>query len=309
MAEGHDFQEARAKFLSYLRYTKGYSQGTCYGYNSDLGIWRGWLEEAGHDWRRCSHVEVEQFVTWQMRERGVQPHIIARRSSCLSTFYKWAMKNSLVENDPVYLADKPKRPHRMPIWLEKDEQRRLQAAARDIDDLPETIFGNTREHLLEVRRRYDFLFGLIQNSGLRISEALGVKMRDVRMVDGVARSVRVIGKGNKERVVPLPDTFGQVFGIWLADKGKDEFVFAKRPGEKPAGVRAARSYLRRLVEKAGIDKPVTPHKLRHTYATRLLESGAELVDIQVLLGHVNLATTQIYTHVSEERMAGVVSKL
>jgi integrase/recombinase XerD len=86
-------------------------------------------------------------------------------------------------------------------------------------------------------------------------------------------------------------------------------VFAKEPGGKPISPHAVRGYLRRLLDRAGIDKPVTPHKLRHTYATRLLESGAELVDIQVLLGHVNLATTQIYTHVSENRMAGVVSRL
>jgi len=304
-----DFWQARKDFLSHLLYTKGYSKGTCYGYNSDLGIWGRWLEEAGHDWRHCSHVEVEQFVTWQMREREVKPHIISRRSSCLASFYKWAMKNNLVENDPVYLSDKPKRPHRIPVWLEVEEQKALQAAARNIDDLPENIFGKTRDHILETRRRYDFLFGLIQNSGLRISEALSVRVKDVRQVNGVAKAVRVIGKGNKERVVPLPDTFGQVFGLWIADRKKDDFVFAKGPGKNPPGARAARAYLNRLVEKAGIDKNVTPHKLRHTYATRLLESGAQLVDIQVLLGHVNLSTTQIYTHVGEERMASVVANL
>ena len=254
-------------------------------------------------------MEVEQFITWQMRERGVKPHIIARRSSCLSSFYKWATKNGLVENDPIYLADKPKRPHRIPVWLEREEQQRLKEAAHNIDDLPENIFGRTREHILVVRRRYDFLFGLIQNAGLRITEALSIKVRDVRQVDGLAKSVRVIGKGDKERIVPLPEAFGQVFGAWLEDRPRDEFVFAKEPGGKPPGARAVRAYLKRLVEKAGIDKPVTPHKLRHTYATRLLEAGAELVDIQALLGHVNLATTQIYTHVGEDRMASVVSKL
>ncbi len=254
-------------------------------------------------------MEVEQFITWLVRERGVQPHIIARRSSCLASFYKWAMKNRRVEQDPVYLADKPKRPYRIPVWLEKDEQKRLQDAARNIEDLPENIFGRTREHVLAIRRRYDFLFGLIQNAGLRISEALSLRVRDVRMVNGVAKGVRVIGKGNKERAIPLPDSFGPVFGFWLANRGKEEFVFAKTPNGKPPGAAAVRAYLRRLVERAGIDKPVTPHKLRHTYATRLLEAGAELVDIQALLGHVNLATTQIYTHVGEERMASVVAKL
>ena len=304
-----DFWQARKDFLAHLRYTKGYSPGTCYAYNSDLGIWGRWLEEAGHQWRGCSHVEVEQFITWQMREREVKPHIISRRASCLSSFYKWAKKNGLVAEDPIYLADKPKRPYRIPVWLEKDEQQRLQNAARNIDDLPENIFGRTREHILEVRRRYDFLFGLIQNSGLRISEALAVRVRDIRQVDGVAKSVRVIGKGNKERIVPLPEAFGQVFGYWLSEQSREDFAFAKHPGDKPPGPRAARAYLNRLVEKAGIDKKGTPHKLRHTYATRLQEACAELVDIQALLGHVNLATTQIYTHVGEDRMAGVVSKL
>jgi integrase/recombinase XerD len=151
--------------------------------------------------------------------------------------------------------------------------------------------------------------GFILNSGLRISEALSVRVRDVRVVDGCAQSVRVIGKGNRERLVPLPKEFGQVFGFWLNDKGKEDFVFAKQPGGKPPVAHVVRAYLRRLLDRAGIDKKVTPHKLRHTYATRLLESGAELVDIQVILGHVNLATTQIYTHVSEDRMAGVVARL
>jgi integrase/recombinase XerD len=110
-------------------------------------------------------------------------------------------------------------------------------------------------------------------------------------------------------LVPLPEAFGQVFGAWIAGRGGEEYIFAKEPGGKPVGAPAVRAYLRRLMEKAGIDKPISPHKLRHTYATRLLEAGAELVDIQALLGHVNLATTQIYTHVSDERMADVVAKL
>ena len=134
-------------------------------------------------------------------------------------------------------------------------------------------------------------------------------MKDVKMDNMLSKSVRVIGKGDKERIVPLPRAFGEAFGAWIEGRGGEEYIFAKEPGGKPPGAPAARAYLRRLVEKAGIDKPVSPHKLRHTYATRLLESGAELVDIQALLGHVNLATTQIYTHVSEERMADVVAKL
>ncbi len=153
------------------------------------------------------------------------------------------------------------------------------------------------------------MVGLLLNSGLRISEALGLKVADVRLVEGTAKSVRVIGKGNKERWVPLPEAFGAVFGFWLKDQPRGEFVFAKAPGQKPVSSQAARAYLRGMVQKAGIEKKISPHKLRHTYATHLLNAGAELVDIQALLGHVNLATTQIYTQVSEDRMAAVVSKL
>jgi integrase/recombinase XerD len=107
-------------------------------------------------------------------------------------------------------------------------------------------------------------------------------------------------------------SMNQFFVVAIAEKVaalKEEFVFAKESGGKAPTAHAVRAYLRHAIARAGLDKKVTPHKLRHTYATRLLESGAELVDIQVLLGHVNLATTQIYTHVSEDRMAGVVGRL
>ncbi len=304
-----DYWTARKDFLEDLRFTRGAAAGTCAGYASDLKLWGEWLDELKRDWRDCSHVQVEQWIGWQTRERKVNPHIIARRVSCLSSFYKWAKKRAMVASDPIYLADKPKRPQRLPIWLDRDEQARLQAVAADIENLPDNLHGNARQRILDARRRHGVLFALIQQSGLRISEALGLKVKDVRMINRLAKSVRVIGKGNKERVVPLPEAFGAVFGEWIADLPKDGHVFAKAVGEGPPSPVAVRLYLRRLVERAEIDKRVTPHKLRHTYATRLLESGAQLVDIQALLGHVSISTTQIYTHVTEERMADVVSKL
>ena len=113
--------------------------------------------------------------------------------------------------------------------------------------------------------------------------------------------------------MPLPESFGQLFGFWIKEKAKDEFVFAQKAAGKATGkppkAQTVRAYLKRVNERANIPKKVTPHKLRHTYATRLLEAGAELVDIQALLGHVDLATTQIYTHVSNDRMTSIVSKL
>ena len=130
-----------------------------------------------------------------------------------------------------------------------------------------------------------------------------------RRVEGTAQSVRVIGKGDKERLVPLPEAFGQVFGFWLKDQKRGEFAFAKAAGQKPVSSQAARAYLRGMLRKAGIEKKISPHKLRHTYATNLLNAGAELVDIKALLGHESIATTQIYTNVGQERMERVVGRL
>ena len=309
MTPSNDFWQARKDFLDDLRYTRGATVGTCTGYRSDLGLWGRWLAEAERDWQTCTHVQIEQWIAWQMRERRVSAHSIARRASCLSSFYQWARKHGHTTADPVDLADTPKRPQRLPVWLERDEQDRLHAAASEPAPLPDNLHGQARTRILAARRRYALLFGLIQNAGLRISEALAVRVREVRIVAGIARAVRVIGKGDKERSVPLPAAFGAVLGAWVGPLAADDFVFAKAPGEPPPTPHAARASLKRLVQQAQLDKRVTPHKLRHTYATRLLESGADLLDIQALLGHAHLATTQLYTHVSDERLAAAVARL
>ncbi len=303
------FDEARKEFLSHLLYAKGHRPRTCYGYNSDLGLWRDWLIEAGKDWQRAKPTDVEQFAAWQLRERKIGAPIVNRRLSALSSFYRWAMRHEIVEADPVYLADKPKRPLRIPVWLEREEQARLESTIKSRENIPINIFGDNKQQMTETRRRYEMLFGLLLNSGLRISEALCLKTADVRILDGLAKSVRVIGKGDKERLVPLPAAFGGVFGFWLKDRNRTEFVFARAPGQKAVSPQAAGAYLRLMLKKAGIEKKISPHKLRHTYATNLLNAGAELVDIKALLGHESIATTQIYTNVGQERMEKVVGRL
>ncbi|MBL8253779.1 MAG: tyrosine-type recombinase/integrase, partial [Candidatus Competibacter sp.] len=135
------------------------------------------------------------------------------------------------------------------------------------------------------------------------------KGSDVRIVVGVARWVRVIGKGKKERLVPLREICGQGCGVWLKDRPKGEYVFARAVGQKAVSRQSAGAYLRLMMKKAGIEKKISPHKLRHTYATNLMNAGAELVDIKALLGHESIATTQIYTNVGQERMEKVVAKL
>jgi len=134
-------------------------------------------------------------------------------------------------------------------------------------------------------------------------------VQHIRVVDGVAKHLRVIGKGNKERQVPLPEPFGRVLALSLVGKNAEDYVFAKKTGGKPPSAHAARAYLKKLMDKTDIDKKITPHKLRHTYATRLLEKDVQLVDIQALLGHESIATTQIYTHAGQERLSRLVADI
>lgn len=302
------FEQARKDFLGFLKFTKGYSETTCYGYSSDLNRWNEWLSLANVRWSQAKPSDVENFVAFLAKQK-TGAHTIARKISCLATFYKWAKRSSLVADDPVYQIEKPKRPRRIPVWLETEEQNALMKATRNYDDIPDNVFGRSRESALKVRQRYELLFELIQKSGLRISEALGLKAHHIRVVDGVAKSVRVIGKGNKERQVPLPEAFGRVLALSIAGKTQEEYLFAKKPGGKPAGAHAVRAYLKKLIDKAGIQKKVTPHKLRHTYATRLLEKYVQLVDIQALLGHESIATTQIYKHAGQERLSKLVADI
>jgi len=137
----------------------------------------------------------------------------------------------------------------------------MQCAGRNACNAKQSSAKNSKPKMTETRRRYEMLFGLLLNSGLRISEALALRASNVRILDGTAKSVRVIGKGNKERLVPLPGAFGAVFGFWLKDRNRTEPVFAKADG-KAVSPQAARGYLRLMLKKAGIDKKISPHKLR-----------------------------------------------
>ena len=132
----------------------------------------------------------------------------------------------------------------------------MEATLKDRRNLPINIFGHHQERMTETRRRDELLFGLLLNSGLRISEALHLKASDVRLVAGTAQSVRVVGKGDKERLVPLPEAFGAVFGFWLKDRARSEFVFARAAGQKPVSAQAVRAYLRGMLKKAGIEKKI-----------------------------------------------------
>ena len=181
--------------------------------------------EADKDWQRARAADVEQFSAWQLRERQVSVAIVTRRMSALSSFYRWALKHEIVERDPVALADKPKRPLRMPVWLEREEQAHLEATLKDRNNLPRTLFGQPPERMTATRHRYELLFGLLLNSGLRISEALGLKVADVRLVDGIAKSAMIQRQGQGE-FQPFQGTKVQGFDPVIGFKNSEKILIS-----------------------------------------------------------------------------------
>jgi len=138
------FAEIRKEFAAYLRFTKGYSKRTCYQYNSDLGIWSHWMQERSKDWQRAQPADVEQFIVWELQERGVGVHIVSRRISCLSTFYRWAKRNEIAVDVPTLLADKPKRHNGCRSGWAALKQKALEDILGQVDDLPDNIYGMPR---------------------------------------------------------------------------------------------------------------------------------------------------------------------
>ena len=303
------FDAARKEFLSHLRYAKGHSATTCYSYHSDLGIWVAWLARparTGSGSRPSRRGAVCGLAVAGEGRRRSHRHPPPERAVQLLQVGGQARDR---DRRPGHLADKPKRP--LPDSGLAGEGRAATAGSdgEGTDDLPDNIFGQKREHVTAVRRRYELLFGLLLNSGLRISEALGLKVADVRFKTArpsrCASSARATASGSCR----CPRRSARC----SASGSRTGRAASSSSPSTPAGNRPPRR--RREPTSAGCGNgrtspsPSAPHKLRHTYATNLLNAGAELVDIQALLGHVNLATTQIYTHVDQDRMAAVVNKL
>ena len=275
-------------FLHHLRVERGLSDNTLAAYGRDLRQVESWLS------RRRGLVDAHpndliDFIR-TMREGGRAPSTIARTVSSLRMFFRFLAAEGARRDDPTQLLES-RRPWRtLPRYLEEREVEALLEA-------PDTTSprGQRDQALLEV----------LYATGLRVSELVGLKLEDVNLEAGFAL---VRGKGGKERMVPLGQSARDTTAIFLLDgrpallrQRQSRFLFPTVRG----GALTRQAFwknLRRLGRKAGVQKRLSPHVLRHSFATHLLEHGADLRTIQALLGHADISTTQIYTHVSRERL-------
>lgn len=288
-----DFEQLADSFLDYLRSVRNLSPNTVRGYGADIRSFLAWVSREGIDPFEVTHRQLRAYLAELTRARYAAK-TINRHLSSLRALYGWLLREGHVSRDAAAALASRKAERRLPQTM-SDE------------DLARTIGACSGTSARDVRDRA--LVELMYASGARISE---VSALDVGDVDFASSQVRLFGKGSKERVVPLYPRAVERLEEYLAE-GRPRLLAARRV-ERPTqalfvstrGRRMSAEALRRAFEgrarAAGVQGHVTPHTVRHTFATELLSGGADLKSVQELLGHESLATTQIYTHVSVDRL-------
>jgi len=277
-------------FLDALWMERGLSENTLAAYRNDLSGFTNWLvaskskalTEVGKD-------DVLSYLTYRLQQRR-SPRSTARFLSCIRRFYTWLLREKRIQQDPTALIEAPKLGRALPKTLSEAEVEAL-LQAPDV----KTSLGMRDRTMLEV----------LYATGLRVSELVGLKLSQINLRQGV---IRVTGKGNKERLVPLGEEAMQWLETYLTE-GRNDLMAGQHSdvlfpsNRKRLMTRQTFWYaIKRYARLAAIDKPLSPHTLRHAFATHLLNHGADLRVVQMLLGHSDLSTTQIYTHVARARL-------
>ncbi len=293
----------RESFLESLIASRGSSRATVSSYKSDLDDF--FAHAAPKRWRMESltHKEIAAYLG-QLTGRGMAATTLMRRRSVLAGWFKFLIGERLRKDNPVLLVDAPKRARRLPKVLSKGDVQRLVDASR-ADGSAEGV-------------RLNALMEMLYASGMRVSELVGLTLqhiqRDPKRPGEIAPYFLVRGKGGKERLVPLHAAAIEALQRYLAlrenflpKNGESKFLFPSPSREGHLTRQAFGQRLKALCLRAGIDPArCSPHTLRHSFATHLLEGGADLRVIQELLGHSDIGTTQIYTHVTDERLTRVL---
>nr|WP_246506025.1 site-specific tyrosine recombinase XerD [Kistimonas asteriae] len=277
------------QFLESLWLEKGLSDNSLSAYRRDLDQLAAWLEQHGKTLMEATHSLLQQFLGWRV-EQAYSARSTARVLSAIRGFYRYLLRLDLISEDPVCLIESPKLGRQLPQSLSE----------ADVDAL---LQAPSVGRPLELRDRT--MLELLYASGLRVSELVALRTGNINVRQGV---VRVLGKGSKERLVPLGENALDWLERYLADgrqallgEVRTDTLFPGRKG-KPMTRQTFWHRIKKYAMKAGIDKPLSPHTLRHAFATHLLNHGADLRVVQLLLGHSDLSTTQIYTHVARHRL-------
>ena len=286
---------AVAEFLDYLQAECGLAENTRQAYRRDLFSFGAHLADTGcRSLRQISPRRIEQFIRAQ-NAAGKSVASIARALAAVRMFCRFCVLQRRLETDPSSAIEPPKKWSRLPTTLTREAAAALLEAPTPEDDA------------LWLRDRA--ILATLYATGMRASELTGLKGRDINADLGV---IRVLGKGNKERIVPVAEAALELIGRYVrearpAQADQDERLFLSRSG-RPLAREDVFRIVRKYVRRAAVGGRVSPHTLRHCFATQLLAGGADLRSVQEMLGHADIASTQVYTHVDASRLKAVHKK-
>lgn len=279
-----DMEDQISRFLIYIYNRNSQSQDTVEAYGRDLRQLKNYLLSIGlDDFAKADRLTMLGFASWLQKDAPLQASSVARKISACRSFYAWLVRHDEIEHNPFEGLKTSNRKRKIPDFLFREEVMNF-LQSYDLNDPLEW-----RDYVL---------FSLMYGCGLRVSEAVGLKKEDF---DLKARTLRILGKGSKEHIVPIAPWLVSTLKEWLLPLAPSDFLFHNARG----GQLSARGIQYRMqdhADKIGLAMTVHPHMLRHSYATHLLDGGADIRVVQELLGHSSLSTTQIYTHVSMAKL-------
>lgn len=281
-----------SEYLEYLKYQKNYSDETIHSYSIDI---EEFLDYINSECINICEVGYDVVKAWliNLDEKKNKSTTVSRKISSLRGFYKYLINNKVIDSNPFSLVSLPKKERHLPRFFYYNE-------LEEMFQVPKlnTALGQRDRLLLE----------MLYATGVRVSELVNIKVSDIN-----GEEIRVLGKGNKERIVEFGDYAESILELYLNEGykslnvKKSEYLFLNNRGGKLT-TRGVRYILDNIINKTTIDKKISPHMLRHTFATHLLNEGCDLLTVQELLGHESLTATSIYTHITNDRLKEVYFK-
>lgn len=281
-------------FEKYLNIERNYSNYTIKNYLIDITEFITYCNNFNKNYLNIKYTDIKSYLT-HLYEKKYKSTTISRKISALRTFYAFLYDKNIVDKNVFEYITLPKKEKRLPKYLSND----------DIDEIFKIIDISTP---LGIRNR--LILELLYDSGLRVSELCNIKLSDI---DFSNKSIRIIGKGKKERIVYYGEPCKRIIDLYLngtrdeiLGKNKNEYlIIGNKKSNKSLSVRSVELILNNIIESTSLNKKASPHTLRHTFATHLLNDGCDILIVKELLGHSSLDTTGIYTHISNERLRKV----
>lgn len=277
-------------FLDSLYIEKGLSKNTVSSYKNDISSFLSWLNKKQINYQQVSGKNINEFIS-SLFNSGLKSSSVNRKISSIKHFYLFLSKKKIIKYSPVYEIETPKQEKYLPISMSEDEVERL-------------LSSPNSNRIIE--RRDKAMIEILYATGMRISELVNLKITDVDFNRSV---LKVFGKGSKERLVPYGEKAAEALDIYLRDRKRSDSknVFLSNRGSQITRG-AFWQRIKIYIKRENLKSSISPHTLRHAFATHLLNRGADLRSVQILLGHSDLSTTQIYTHIAKQRLGEILKK-